>query len=135
LLGEISILPATIHDDGSIVFAPLDRLRHVLHVDYHSTCDARARVYRRDLLELLTDEPRSVSWLARELGLPRGDVEDDLRHALRSARAAGHEIHVIPARCRSCGFTFDGAKLSKPGKCPACRGTRLYEPQISLRRP
>ena len=90
--------------------------------------------FRKDLLTLLTDQPRSVSALARDLGLKRGDVEDDLRHALRSARAAGHEIVVVPARCRSCGFTFDEEKLSKPGKCPECRGTRLYEPQISVQR-
>jgi len=90
-------------------------------------------VLRQDLLTLLTDAPRSVSWLARELGLKRGDVEDDLRHALRSARAAGHQILVVPAKCRSCGFTFDEEKLTKPGKCPQCRGTRLFEPQISVR--
>ena len=89
-------------------------------------------MFRKDLLTLLTDKPRSVSWLARELGLKRGEVEDELGHVLRSAKAAGHQILVVPARCRSCGFTFDEQKLSKPGKCPACRGTRLYEPQISL---
>ena len=87
---------------------------------------------RKDLLALLSSQPRSVSSLARELGFTRGDVEEDLRHALRSARAAGHQVTVIPARCRSCGFTFDQQRLSKPGKCPACRGTRLYEPQIFI---
>jgi predicted Zn-ribbon and HTH transcriptional regulator len=90
--------------------------------------------FRKDLLTLLGGPPRSVSSLARDLGLKRADVEDDLRHALRSARAAGHRIVVVPARCRSCGFTFDEQKLSKPGKCPACRSTRLYEPQISIHR-
>jgi transcriptional regulator len=90
--------------------------------------------FRKDLLTVLSAEPRSVSSLARELGLKRGDVEDDLRHALRSARAAGHQVIVIPARCRTCGFTFDEQKLSKPSKCPACRGTRLYEPQIRVER-
>jgi predicted Zn-ribbon and HTH transcriptional regulator len=87
---------------------------------------------RKGLLARLSSQPRSVSSLARELGFTRGDVEEDLRHALRSARAAGHQVTVIPARCRSCGFTFDEQKLSKPGKCPACRGTRLYEPQIFI---
>ena len=87
---------------------------------------------RKDLVALLTVEPRSVSSLARDLGLRRGDVEEDLRHALRSARAAGHSIVVLPARCKTCGFTFDEGKLTKPGKCPACRGTRLFEPQISI---
>ncbi len=89
--------------------------------------------FRRDLIALLTAEPRSVSSLARDLGLKRGDVEDALRHAIRSARAAGHRVEILPARCRACGFTFDEHKLTKPGKCPACRGTRVYEPQILIR--
>ena len=89
-------------------------------------------VFRKDLLTLLSAQPRSISSLARDLGLRRGDVEEDLRHALRSARAAGHQVVVIPARCRTCGFTFNEEKLSKPGKCPSCRGTRLYEPQIRI---
>jgi hypothetical protein len=90
---------------------------------------------RKDLLALLSSQPRSVSSLARELGFRRGDVEEDLRHALRSARAAGHRVVVVPARCRRCDFTFDEQKLSKPGKCPSCRGTRLYEPQIFIEPP
>jgi hypothetical protein len=90
-------------------------------------------VFRKDLLGLLGDQPRSISWLARELGLKRADIADDLSHAIRSARAAGHQVEVIPSRCRSCGFTFDGQKLSKPGKCPSCKGTRLFEPQIWIR--
>ena len=88
--------------------------------------------FRKDLVRLLSEQPRSVSSIARELGLKRGDVEDDLRHAIRSAIAAGHRVHVLPARCRTCGFTFDEQKLAKPGKCPACRGTRLFEPQILI---
>jgi predicted Zn-ribbon and HTH transcriptional regulator len=88
---------------------------------------------RKDLVALLSAEPRSVSSLAHELGLRRDDVEEDILHALRSARAAGHSIVVFPARCKTCGFTFDEEKVTKPGKCPACRGTRLFEPQISIR--
>lgn len=88
--------------------------------------------FRRHLLDYLSNEPRSVSWLARELGMSRGDVDDDLRHALRSAAAAGHHIEVIPARCKSCAFVFSADKLSKPGRCPACKGTRLFEPLIRI---
>ena len=87
---------------------------------------------RKDLIARLSSQPRSLSSLAREMGFSRGDVEESLRHALRSARAAGHRVIVVPARCRSCGFTFDEQKLAKPGKCPSCRGTRLYEPQIFI---
>lgn len=86
---------------------------------------------RRQLREVL-QEPRTVSSLARELGLRRQEMEEDLRHAIRSARAAGEEIHVEPARCKGCGFVFDSDRLTKPGKCPACRGTRIYEPLVSI---
>jgi transcriptional regulator len=89
-------------------------------------------MFRKQLLDVLA-QPRSVSSLARELGLKRGDIEDDLRHLIRSARAAGHRVIVEPARCKACGFTFAEDKLSKPGKCPKCRGTRLYEAQVSIR--
>jgi transcriptional regulator len=88
--------------------------------------------FRKDLMKMLTAQPRSVSSLARELGLKRGDVEDDLRHMIRSARGAGHRVVVEPARCRSCGFTFGEDRLSKPGKCPQCRGTWMYEAQIRI---
>jgi predicted Zn-ribbon and HTH transcriptional regulator len=88
--------------------------------------------FRKDLLELLSAQPRSVSSIARELGLKRGDVDDDFRHLIRSARAAGHTVIIEPARCRACGFTFGEDRLSKPGKCPVCRGTRLYEAQVSI---
>ena len=90
--------------------------------------------FRRHLIDLLTEEPRSVSSLARELGMTRGDVEEDLRHALRSTRAAGHQIEVIPARCKACDFVFGADKLVKPGRCPTCKGSRLFEPMIRISR-
>jgi predicted Zn-ribbon and HTH transcriptional regulator len=92
------------------------------------------RTVRKELLDRIVGERRSVSSLARELGLTRGDVEEDLRHALQSAEAAGYRVAILPASCRACGFTFDTRKLSKPSKCPSCRGTRLFEPQIHLER-
>jgi hypothetical protein len=88
--------------------------------------------FRKELLAMLSAQPRSVSSIARELGLKRGDVEDDLRHLIRSARAAGHRVVIEPARCRACGFIFGEEKLSKPGKCPECRSTWLYEAQIRI---
>jgi predicted Zn-ribbon and HTH transcriptional regulator len=88
--------------------------------------------FRRQLIEMLAETPRSVSSIARELGLRRGDVEEDVHHLIRSARAAGHRVEVEPARCRRCGFVFDESRLAKPSKCPACRGSRILEAQISI---
>ena len=87
---------------------------------------------RRQFIELLSEAPRSVSSIAREMGARRGDVEEDVRHAVRSAIAAGHRIEVIPARCKDCGFVFDEDRLTKPGRCPSCKGSRLFEPQLRI---
>ena len=87
---------------------------------------------RTDLVALLTSEPRSVSSLARELRLTKGDVEDHLRHAIRSARASAHDVIVDPAVCRTCGFEFGEDRLLKPGKCPQCRGTRIIEARVRI---
>jgi transcriptional regulator len=89
--------------------------------------------FRRDLMERLS-QPMTPSALARELGLNRRDIEDDIRHVVRSARAAGYRVNIEPARCKDCGFTFSEEKLSKPGKCPECRGSRLFEPVIQIDR-
>ena len=89
-------------------------------------------MFRRQLIELLSSEPRTASWLAREMGLRRGEIEEDLRHALRSAAASGHRIEVIPARCKDCGFTFEADRLVKPGRCPSCKGSRLFEALIRI---
>ena len=88
--------------------------------------------FRRQIIDLLSREPRSASSIAREMGLRRGEIEEDLRHALRSAAAAGHRIDIIPARCKDCGFTFGADRLGKPGRCPACKGSRLFEAQIRI---
>ena len=88
--------------------------------------------FRRQIIELLSHEPRSASSIAREMGLRRGEIDDDLRHALRSAVAAGHRIEVIPARCKDCGFTFAPDRLIKPGRCPVCKGSRLFEALIRI---
>jgi predicted Zn-ribbon and HTH transcriptional regulator len=88
--------------------------------------------FRKALIDVLAAQPRSVSSIAHELGLKRGDVEDDLRHAIRTARASGRRVLIEPARCRTCGFTFGEEKLSKPSRCPSCRGERLFEAQIFI---
>jgi transcriptional regulator len=86
---------------------------------------------RHQIGSMLT-QPRTISSIAHELGVTRPDVEDHVRHLLKSARGIGRRVVVEPARCRSCGFTFDESKLTKPGKCPDCKGTHLYEPLIQI---
>ena len=123
---------------GSVYRRALYRMAERFGIDLkeQAGCAASVRLdgmtVRRDLVRTLSAEARSVSSIARELGLGRREVEEHLRHAIRSAAAAGHRIVIEPARCRQCGFVFGSERLLKPGKCPDCHGTRLYEAQIRI---
>lgn len=88
---------------------------------------------RQDLIALLSAGPRTASSVAHELGLDRRHIEDEIQHIIRTARAAGHDVVVEPARCKNCGFLFAETKLTKPSKCPACRGTRVFEPLLQVK--
>lgn len=92
-------------------------------------------MFRKELLELLRAAPRSVEDIALALELEPRDVEDDLRHLLKSARHTGYRVTITPARCRHCGFRFHADKLHKPGKCPRCRQTWISPPLIQIEGP
>jgi hypothetical protein len=85
---------------------------------------------RRDLIDLLLDRPMAAGELARALDLRPRELAAELEHLRQSLRHEPYRLEVDPARCRKCGFTFDPDKLSKPGKCPRCRGTWIREPRI-----
>jgi len=87
---------------------------------------------RQQIAEMLR-QPRTSSSIAHELKLTRDEVEDHLKHLLKSAKAAHQSVRVEPARCRNCGYTFNQDKITKPGKCPECKGTHLYEPLIQIK--
>jgi transcriptional regulator len=87
---------------------------------------------RQQIADMLR-QPRTSSSIAHELKLTRDEVEDHLKHLLKSAKTAGQHVKIEPARCRNCGFTFGSDKITKPGKCPECKGTQLYEPLIQIK--
>lgn len=91
-------------------------------------------MYRKDLTELLLERPWGLTELAQRLESRPKELEDDLRHLLRSVKHQGYRAVIEPARCRHCGFTFNRDKLHKPGKCPQCRHTWILEPRIHLER-
>ena len=83
-------------------------------------------------MELLQDRPASLRELARLLVVHPKDVEDDLRHLIRSLRNRPYRAIITPATCKKCGFVFHRNKFHKPGKCPACKGTWISEPLIRI---
>jgi transcriptional regulator len=89
-------------------------------------------MFRKKLIPLLLHNSMSVAQIARSVRQPPAEIADDLAHLLRSLKYSEYSAVVTPARCRACGFEFSSDKLTKPSKCPECKGTWLQEPQVRL---
>ena len=60
--------------------------------------------FRRDLVRILSVQPRSVSSIARELGLDRRDVEEDLRHAILISPHSRQRLANVKPKALPLGF-------------------------------
>jgi predicted Zn-ribbon and HTH transcriptional regulator len=90
--------------------------------------------FRRDLIDLLLENPMTLSQIARKVDEPPGQVVDDLGHLLRSLKHTEYKAVIEPAHCRGCGFEFSAGRLNKPSKCPECHSTWVQEPKIGIQR-
>lgn len=91
-------------------------------------------MFRRDLIPLLLDKQLTLSEIARAVGESPKDVIDGLTHLAKSSKHSDYELVVTPAECRKCGFEFSAEKFSRPGKCPKCKGTWIYDPLIGIKK-
>ena len=89
-------------------------------------------MFRKDMIDLLYESPMSVHQMAEMLEESPKDIEDDLKHLIKSLRNLPYHAHIDPAHCRKCGFQFNKDKLHKPGKCPLCKNTWIDEPLIAI---
>jgi len=89
-------------------------------------------MFRKKLIEMLNENPMTVSQIARLVDESPSRFADDLNHLFRSLKHTEHRAVVEPARCRACGFEFSREKLNKPSKCPECHSTWVLEPKIGI---
>jgi predicted Zn-ribbon and HTH transcriptional regulator len=89
-------------------------------------------MYRKGLINMLLDNPMGLEEIARSLGVPRKDVEEDVHHLRKSLKRTEYKLLIHPAECRKCGFKFRQDKLHKPGKCPQCHQTWIQEPLLEI---
>jgi predicted Zn-ribbon and HTH transcriptional regulator len=93
----------------------------------------RHTTIRQALVEALHREQLSAHELTRRVGIPEKAVADHLAHLIRSLPAHGERLVVTPPACLACGYTFpDRARLTRPSRCPRCRGTHLAEPRFGI---
>jgi len=88
---------------------------------------------RQALADALRRDEHSAHDLSRLIGLPEKTVADHLAHLARSLPAHGERLVVTPPACLACGYAFpERARLTRPSRCPQCRGTHLAEPQFRI---
>jgi len=95
------------------------------------------RTVRQQIRGLLLREPLDYHTLRALLGLTVRQLEDELRHVERTARAHGERLVVEPPTCRACGFAFRdrAAKhFHPPARCPQCRSERIDDPIFRIDR-
>lgn len=93
----------------------------------------RGRTAREALAEILREGWASARELSQAVGLPEKAVLEHLAHLRRSTRSRGERFEMEPARCAGCDRTFDDrTRLTKPSRCPRCKGTRLAPPRFRL---
>jgi predicted Zn-ribbon and HTH transcriptional regulator len=89
-------------------------------------------MFRKDLVTFLHHNPMTVVDLARIAGVSPKEAKDDLEHLTKSLKRSAYRLKVHPATCRKCDFVFPDDKLTKPGKCPRCRGTWIEAPLVEV---
>lgn len=93
----------------------------------------RQATIRQALADALRVGPASARELSQQVGIPEKAVADHLAHLARSLPAHGGRLTVIPPACLACGYAFAGRqRLSRPSRCPQCRGTHLVEPRFQI---
>jgi len=88
---------------------------------------------RHELMALLVRGEMSARELSVEMGVSEKEVFDHLEHLRIMLRRSAATLLITPASCLKCGFVFGKReRLTKPGKCPVCRGTHIEEPRFTI---
>lgn len=88
---------------------------------------------RHEIQALLSGHDLSAKDISMAIGIPEKEVYDHLDHVRLMLRRSGAILLVVPASCRKCGFVFSKRnRLTKPGRCPVCRGEQIEEPRFSV---
>ncbi len=88
---------------------------------------------RHEILLVLERGFRSAGQISREVRISEREVYDHLDHIRKTVSKSGKHLIIAPAECKKCGFVFTKReRLSKPGRCPLCRGESIQEALFSI---
>lgn len=93
----------------------------------------RHATIRQALAEVLRHGGHTAHDLSGLIGVPEKAVADHLQHLAKSLPAHGEKLVFTPPTCQACGYAFpDRNRLTRPSRCPKCRGTHLAEPLFRI---
>jgi predicted Zn-ribbon and HTH transcriptional regulator len=91
---------------------------------------------RRLIMTELEKGPFSARDLSGLVGIPEKEVAGHLEHIRHTLHHTGRRLIVQPAECIKCGFVFDKReRLTRPSRCPMCKGESLHAPLFSMANP
>ncbi|WP_155319747.1 transcriptional regulator [Desulfosarcina alkanivorans] len=91
------------------------------------------RTPRQQIMDRLRQESMTALELSQALRLPEKDVYRHLAHVQKTIAGRRGKLTVTPSSCRACGYTFtDRRRLTRPGRCPRCRESRIDHPVFRI---
>jgi hypothetical protein len=106
-----------------------------LHLD-HQFAPQKAmesQTLRRKIRSLLNQQEMDARELSQALGIKEKEVYEHLVHVERSVASSGGKFIVTPSLCQLCGYVFEARRrLTRPGRCPACRRSKLQNPSFRI---
>ncbi len=96
--------------------------------------EERHETIRRQIMSLLKEGTFSAKDISAEVRIPEKEVYGHLEHIRKTMDRKEDHMTITPAECAKCGFVFGKReRLTKPGKCPVCKGEMIREPLFSIK--
>ncbi len=96
----------------------------------------RLRTIRDQLHKELCAGWVTARQLSTLVGIAEKAVPAHLEHLRKSAAGAGERFEVEPAVCNKCDYRFEAReRLTRPTRCPQCRGERIDPPRFRIQAP
>ena len=88
---------------------------------------------RQQIIDLLGQGAMTALEISRAVRTPEKDVYRHLTHIQKTVAGQRRKLSFTPCTCLACGFTFtDRRRLTKPGRCPRCRESRVDHPVFRI---
>ncbi len=88
---------------------------------------------RQQIIQLLLEDAMTALDISQAVGIGEKDAYRHLVHVQKTVAGQGGKLIVTPSTCQACGYTFrDRQRLTRPGRCPRCRQTRMGHPVFRI---